>query len=155
MSGKFKGNIRWWGWFLIGLGVPTLALLVWLLRRREEQQPAADVRIEIPLSPRAPEVSEPAPVTKPVPPADDLRRIEGIGPKVASVFQAAGITTFARLAATDVDQLKGVLKGAGVRIADPGTWPEQASLAAGGDWDALKALQGTLKGGRRVQEEGK
>ncbi len=156
MSGKFKGNIRWWGWFLIGLGVPTLALLVWLLRRREEQKPAADVRIEIPLSPRAPEVSEPVPVAKSVPPTpDDLRRIEGIGPKVAGVLQAASITTFARLAATDVDQLRSVLKEAGVRIADPGTWPEQASLAADGNWDALKALQGTLKGGRRVQEEGK
>ena len=155
MSGKSRGNIRWWGWFLIGLGVPTLALLVWLLRRRNGQGPAAEVRIEIPLPSPPPEVVEPAPKLKPVPAADDLKRIEGIGPRVASVFQAAGITTFARLAATDVEQLNVVLKKAGVRTADPGTWPEQASLAANGDWDALRALQSTLKGGRRVRREGK
>jgi len=146
-----KDNMRWWDWVLIGLGLPMLALVVWLLRHRNKRKPTANVEIEIPLPTRTRKVSEPVSVTKSIPPTpDDLKRIEGIGPKVASVFQAAGITTFARLAATSVNQLKSVLKEAGVRIADPGTWPEQASLAADGDWDTLEALQGTLKGGRRV-----
>ena len=34
-------------------------------------------------------------------------------------------------------------------MIDPSTWPEQASLAAAGEWDALQALQDELKGGRR------
>jgi predicted flap endonuclease-1-like 5' DNA nuclease len=90
-------------------------------------------------------VPEPAP---PLP--DDLKRIEGIGPKISRLLQATGITTFAQLAATDVNQLRRILRGAGITIADPGTWPEQASLAAADRWDELEALQDELKGGRRV-----
>jgi large subunit ribosomal protein L20 len=37
--------------------------------------------------------------------ADDLKIIEGIGPKIAELFIAAGIGTFAKLAATNVDKL--------------------------------------------------
>ena len=131
-----------------GLGVPTLALLVWLLRRRDEQTPAADVRIEIPLSPRAPEVPEPALVTKPTLPPDDLRRVEGIGPKVASLLAEAGMTTFAALAAAEVGQLEAILEANKLQMMDPTSWPEQARLAAAGEWDALEALQDDLKGGR-------
>ena len=82
---------------------------------------------------------------------DNLRRIEGIGPKISSVFQAVGITTFAQLAATDVSRLRQILTEAGLAaLADPSTWPEQAGLAAAGKWDALEVLQDELKGGRRV-----
>ena len=88
--------------------------------------------------------------TKPCEP-DNLRRIEGIGPKISSVFQATGITTFAQLAATDVSQLRQILTEAGLAaLADPSTWPEQAGLADAGKWDALEVLQDELKGGRRV-----
>jgi hypothetical protein len=31
---------------------------------------------------------------------------------------------------------------------DPESWPEQAALAAKGDWDALKKLQDELDGGK-------
>ena len=82
---------------------------------------------------------------------DNLRRIEGIGPKISGVLQAAGITTFDQLAATDVSQLRQILTEAGLAaLADPSTWPEQAGLAAADKWDALEALQDGLKGGRRV-----
>ena len=82
---------------------------------------------------------------------DNLRRIEGIGPKISSVFQAVGITTFAQLAATDASRLRQILTEAGLAaLADPSTWPEQAGLAAAGKWDALEVLQDELKGGRRV-----
>jgi hypothetical protein len=37
-----------------------------------------------------------------------------------------------------------------LRLADPVAWREQAALAATGEWEALEALQGTLKGGRRA-----
>ncbi len=82
---------------------------------------------------------------------DDLKRIEGIGPKIAELLNAAGITTFAQLAQTDVETLRQILVKAGRRfaLASPETWPEQAALAAKGDWDALKRLQDSLKGGRR------
>jgi ribosomal protein L30 len=80
---------------------------------------------------------------------DDLEAIEGIGPKIAGVLRDAGITTFAQLAATDVSALSEILQGASIRLADPATWPEQAQLAADEKWDEFKALQDSLKGGRR------
>jgi predicted flap endonuclease-1-like 5' DNA nuclease len=91
-----------------------------------------------------------SPVRGTPPQPDDLRRIEGIGPKISAVLQTAGITTFAQLAATDISRLQGLLRDKRWTFADPATWPEQASLAAAGDWQALEVLQGELKGGRRV-----
>ena len=83
---------------------------------------------------------------------DDLTIVEGIGPKIKSVFNAGGISTFAQLAATPVERLKELLVAAGPRFAshDPGTWPEQAALAAKGEFDALKKLKDDLDGGRRA-----
>lgn len=83
--------------------------------------------------------------------ADDLTMIEGIGPKIAAVLKEAGINTFAQLAREDTDHLKSILEGANLRLADPTSWPEQARLAAQGDEEGLKALQGQLKGGRVVK----
>ncbi len=81
---------------------------------------------------------------------DDLTIIEGIGPKIASVFQAAGISTFAQLSQTDVARLEQILHEAGLRLADPSTWAQQARLAGEGKWDELKVLQDNLKGGRQA-----
>jgi large subunit ribosomal protein L27 len=80
---------------------------------------------------------------------DDLKKIEGIGPKIAEIFNAAGISTYADLAATPVERLNEILAEAGSRYAskNPATWPEQAKLAAEGNWDVLKDLQEKLKGG--------
>lgn len=82
--------------------------------------------------------------------ADDLRKVEGIGPKIAELFNAAGINSFAELAATSADRLKEILTEAGSAFAshDPGTWPKQAELAAAGKWDELKAWQDELNGGK-------
>ena len=83
--------------------------------------------------------------------ADDLELIEGIGPKIAGVLKAAGIVTFADLAAADTSRLAEILEQEpNLRLADPGTWPEQAALAAAGDWEAFKARTEQLKGGRRA-----
>lgn len=83
--------------------------------------------------------------------ADDLELIEGIGPKIATVLTAAGIVTFADLAATDTNRLTEILQQEpNLRLADPGTWPEQAALAAAGKWDEFKVLTEQLKGGRRA-----
>ena len=81
---------------------------------------------------------------------DDLRIIEGIGPKIAEIFNVAGINTFAELAATSVDKLKEILASAGSRYSmhDPATWPKQAELAAAGKMDELKKWQDELDGGK-------
>lgn len=79
---------------------------------------------------------------------DDLKIIEGIGPKTEAVFWAAGIYTFKELAEMPVEKLDQILDAAGLRLGDPATWPEQARLAAEGDWDGLQQLQDRLKGGR-------
>ena len=84
------------------------------------------------------------------PASDDLTRIEGIGPKIAGLLNAAGIHTWAQLAEAEVATLQKVLDEAGprYRIHDPATWPQQAGLAAAGSWDKLEELQDRLKGGR-------
>ena len=75
---------------------------------------------------------------------------QNIGPKIAEILAAAGISTFARLAATDVAKLSEILAAAGSKFAahDPATWPQQSKLAAEGKMDELKALQDELQGGR-------
>lgn len=85
-------------------------------------------------------------------PDDDLKKIEGIGPKIDGLLKADGIRTFAHLATAQVTRLQGILDAAGPRykLAVPETWPEQAELAAAGRWQDLKSLQKRLKGGRRA-----
>jgi predicted flap endonuclease-1-like 5' DNA nuclease len=84
----------------------------------------------------------------PVITADELEKLEGVGPKVAAVFNEAGITTFAQLAAAEVADLQALLDAAGYAYMDPGSWPEQARLAAAGDWEALQKLQDELTAGK-------
>ena len=82
--------------------------------------------------------------------ADDLKLIEGIGPKAAEVLTAGGIVTFADLAAATPESVKAILEASegSFNAADTATWPEQAQLAADGKMDELKELQDRLKGGK-------
>jgi large subunit ribosomal protein L27 len=82
--------------------------------------------------------------------ADDFKKIEGIGPKIASLITDAGITTFEALSKTDADKIREILEAAGSRykMHDPTTWPQQSALAAEGKWDELKEVQEKLKGGK-------
>lgn len=81
--------------------------------------------------------------------ADDLKKIEGVGPKAAEALVAAGIDSFAKLAKADPEKIKELLAEASSRLAhlEPGTWPEQAQLAADGKWAELEKLQDELDGG--------
>jgi len=81
---------------------------------------------------------------------DNLTKVEGIGPKIAGLLNDANITTFEKLAGTDVGALKGILAAAGKRyqMHDPSSWAAQADLAGQGKWDALKKWQDELKGGK-------
>mgnify|MGYP001325855992 CR=1 FL=1 len=98
-------------------------------------------------------VAPKAKIAKAQPPQpDNLKRVEGIGPKIAEVLKASGIDSFAKLAAMTPDQIKDLLNAAGDRFSfqDPSTWPAQAELAAQGEWDKLKKWQDELKGGKIV-----
>jgi large subunit ribosomal protein L27 len=65
--------------------------------------------------------------------SDDLKKIEGIGPKIAEIFNEAGINTYAELAASSVEKMNEILAEAGSRYAskDPAPWIEQAKELAG------------------------
>ncbi|RKR15072.1 LSU ribosomal protein L21P [Maribacter vaceletii] len=79
--------------------------------------------------------------------ADDLKKIEGIGPKIAETLIAAGIATFADLAKTKAEKISEVIADVrGNHVTD--TWPAQAKLAADGKWDELKKWQDELDGGK-------
>ena len=82
--------------------------------------------------------------------SDDLSKIEGIGPKGAAVLNEAGISTFAQLAKATAEEIKEILDKSETNFnaQDPTTWPEQAKLAADGNWEDLKALQAKLSAGR-------
>jgi predicted flap endonuclease-1-like 5' DNA nuclease len=81
--------------------------------------------------------------------ANDLTIVEGIGPKINALFNDNGIKTFAQLAAATVPQMRAILDkgGSRFRIANPGTWAQQAALAAANKWTELKKLQDELSGG--------
>jgi predicted flap endonuclease-1-like 5' DNA nuclease len=83
---------------------------------------------------------------------DDIIIIEGIGPKIAELFHAKGIHTFAQVAAMTPAQIQPLLDEAGpnFKMANPGTWPEQAELAMRNRWAALRSLQDVLVAGVRV-----
>jgi len=63
---------------------------------------------------------------------DDLKKLDGVGPKLEEVFNAAGIATFEIFAATSVEKLHEILEEAGSRYAskDPAPWIEQAKELA-------------------------
>ena len=89
------------------------------------------------------EVVAPKKTTKP----DDLKKVEGIGPKISATLIEAGITTFAELANTDTAKISEIISNVrGNHVTD--TWPAQAKLAAEGKWDELKKWQDELDGGK-------
>ena len=77
---------------------------------------------------------------------DDLKVIEGIGPKIASALNAVGIYSFEQLSNVTPEFILEVLEKAegNFKLAVPTTWPQQAKLASLGKWDQLKQLQDQL-----------
>ena len=74
--------------------------------------------------------------------ADDLKKIEGVGPKAAEAMVAAGLDTFAKVAKAKPEAIATILSEASSNLAHlvTDTWPKQAKLAADGKWDELKEL---------------
>lgn len=83
---------------------------------------------------------------------DDLKAVEGIGPKIEGLLHAAGITTWKQLSEIQESVLQEILEKAGPRyqLADPQTWPKQAGMAASGLWEELQNYQDALNGGRET-----
>jgi predicted flap endonuclease-1-like 5' DNA nuclease len=81
---------------------------------------------------------------------DDLKVIEGIGPKIEELLNREGISSYSTLSETSPIRLSSILRNAGPRfqIQDPSTWPQQALLAKKGNWAELETLKTQLIGGK-------
>nr|WP_258400276.1 hypothetical protein [Micromonospora saelicesensis] len=79
----------------------------------------------------------------PTGPADDFRRIQGIGPKMAAALQDAGVRTYGQLGELDEPALRDLIRAAGLRAA-PGlaSWPQQARVLAGAGDEMAAVLPG-------------
>lgn len=78
---------------------------------------------------------------------DNLKLIDGIGPKIAEILSEAGLGTYSAIADSSPEKIAEVLSEAGNRYKshDPTLWPEQAKIAATGDLDKLKEWQESQK----------
>lgn len=81
---------------------------------------------------------------------NDLKIVEGIGPKIEALFNASGITTWRELSETSTEKLQSILDAGGENYAihNPSTWARQALLAYQGKWQELKDWQEGLLGGK-------
>lgn len=81
---------------------------------------------------------------------NDLKIVEGIGPKIEEHFNRAGIQSWDALSETPVERLKEILDeaGSGFRMHDPTTWPAQAKMAASSEWKELATWQEASKSGK-------
>lgn len=81
---------------------------------------------------------------------DDLKVIEGIGPKIEEILNKEGIHTYEQLMETSVLRTASFLKKAGPRfqLHDPSSWPQQAALAKQQKWEELEKFKTRLISGR-------
>lgn len=81
---------------------------------------------------------------------NDLKIVEGIGPKIEELFHNFNINTWKLLSETSIEKCQEVLKSGGdrYRAHKPNTWPKQAQLAYEGKWQELKDWQDNLDGGK-------
>lgn len=81
---------------------------------------------------------------------DDLKIVEGIGPKIEGLFHNFKIKTWKDLSEASTDKCQKVLDSGGdrYRIHDPASWPMQAKMAYEGQWKQLKKWQDDHKAGK-------
>lgn len=142
-------------WFLLGLLLGWL--LNWLLSkwtRKDEPVHYAPSPVAAPVAPQrfmsgGVDVAAAAMAGFSVKGDDDIIIIEGIGPKIAELFKNNGVSTFAQISKMSVPEMSAILDKGGPRfkLANPGSWAQQAKLAAENRWTELKALQDELYAG--------
>lgn len=116
--------------------------------KRAEPEPAADEdtapRREDALAESPAEAVQPAAATSQEP--DDLRRIKGVGPKLVTLLNSLGVTSYAQIAVwtdADLDRLDTQI-GAFAGRPRRDNWVEQAKLLSAGDTGAYEAKFGKL-----------
>lgn len=74
---------------------------------------------------------------------DDLKVVEGIGPKISEMFNNSGIRTWKALSETAVARCQEILDGGGDRykVHNPASWPMQSKMASEGKWVELAKWQ--------------
>lgn len=81
---------------------------------------------------------------------DDLKLVEGIGPKIEGLFHTFDIKTWKALSEASVAKCQEVLNSGGerYRIHDPSSWPMQAKMCYEGKWADLQKWQSEHKHGK-------
>lgn len=81
---------------------------------------------------------------------DDLKIVEGIGPKIEGLFHNYDIKTWKALSKTSVSKCQEVLDSGGDRykVHDPASWPMQAKMCYEGKWKELNKWQIEHKHGK-------
>ena len=133
-------------------------LLRWVMNRFWGCEHCAETELEAEIKKmgsNAPVATSIAPVASMMPAGikkDDLKIVEGIGPKIEELLHNAGIKTWEELGKASTVSLEKILEDAGdrFRMHNPETWAEQAQLADAGKWDELQEYQDFLNGGRTL-----
>ncbi len=98
----------------------------------------------------APDVREGARVLGFAVKLDDLKVVEGIGPKIEGLLHDGGIRTWSELSHASTERLQEILDAAGPRyqVHNPATWPRQAAMLVSNDWSGFKTWTEELTAGR-------
>ncbi len=78
---------------------------------------------------------------------DDLKVVNGIGPKIAQLLNNRGITAWKALSETSPSYLTAILHedgGERFRIHNPASWQHHALLLHEGRWDEFRELREKL-----------
>ena len=77
---------------------------------------------------------------------EDLKVVEGIGPKIELLLKESGIKGLKDLSIVPVEDLREILAKGGTRyrLNDPTSWPEQARLLVSGELDKFKSFTSNL-----------
>jgi predicted flap endonuclease-1-like 5' DNA nuclease len=82
----------------------------------------------------------PAAAAAPPEPVDDLTQLHGIGPRIESILNDGGITSYNQLEHANTSDLRQIIAtGGALPPASLDSWPTQATYAVRGDWSGLAA----------------
>ncbi len=79
-----------------------------------------------------------APAAAAAEPSDDLTQLNGIGPRISTILNDGGITSYNQLAHANTSDLRQIIAtGGALPPSSLESWPTQATYAAKGDWSGL------------------